>query len=96
MSDVSNARIDYPYVPRALLELCDFYEGTSVTKPRIKEANRELFRAILLISGGKPSVDARVETVSTETGLLMLGIQSAYLFNINNYYMRLDENARPK
>lgn len=51
MSDVSNARIDYPHVPRALLVWCDFYNASSVQKPRAKEGKRDAIAALLVLSG---------------------------------------------
>ena len=84
MSDVSDARIDYPHIPRALLELVDFYSGPVVSQPTYKEGKREQVIGLLLLSGAELTNSGTI--VCPFTRGIMAGSQHVWLKHVNHFF----------
>ena len=90
MSDVSNARIDYPHIPRPLLEWCDFENSGTEVFPIVDLGFRDQVVAFLVMFGGTYLPDAmRVvlpDTDGVASGDILLGARSLYLANVNQFF----------
>ena len=89
MSDVSNARIDYPHVPRALLEWCDFYTSSSVQKPHIKAGKRDAVAALLVLGGMEINQNTG-NVVCPLTRGVVLTATTIWLKDINQFFKERD------
>lgn len=90
MSDISNARIDYPHVPRALLEMLDFYGCEKVNRPYINPGKRNDFVAYMTLVGADiTSRDDPVVVTDPLNQELLLGIQIVYLIDLNKFFKRI-------
>ena len=95
MSDVSNARIDYPHIPRPLLEMLDFYSASSIPFPYPKDGKREAVVAMLVLIGGFATphesngkwctrvYQHRGPDLSTN---ILLGNKALYMENTNKFF----------
>jgi hypothetical protein len=90
MSAISNARIDYPHIPRPLLELLDFEHSGTELFPIVDLGFRDQVVAFLVMFGGTYLPDAmRVVLPNTKgvaSGDILLGARSLYLANVNQFF----------
>jgi len=84
MSDVSNASIDYPHIPRALLELVDFYSAAIVSQPHAKEGTRDTIVGMLVLSGAELSKADKV--ICPHTSGILVGKKICWLKDINYFF----------
>lgn len=91
MSDVSNARIDYPHVPRALLEMLDFYNAEKVNRPHIKAGKRPAFVAYLVLTGCllDDAIHSQAHVLRPDDHELLVGNKIVYLIDVNQYFREL-------
>jgi hypothetical protein len=85
VDDVDAASEDYPYIPRALLELVDFYSAPVVTQPHVREGKRDTVVGMMVLSGAEYST-LTGKVICPYTRGILVGAKVLWLKDINHFF----------